>query len=81
MASSLLVLGLFADVGLSWRSSRHVLTVVQQPLGSAEFGSNVLSRLPLSPALIVQLECFDADNNSVDMWVLFFVYDFLTSFR
>lgn len=43
------------------------MTVVQQPKGSAEFGAAVLSRLPLSPPLIVQLQCFDLDGHVVDM--------------
>lgn len=46
---------------------RYTLSVVQQPRRSAEFGSNVLSRLPLAPPLIVRLDVTDADGNDVNM--------------
>lgn len=50
---------------------RYTLSVVQQPLRSAEFGSNVLSRLPLNPPLIVKLDVHDAEGNEVNVLVQF----------
>ncbi|KAL7411367.1 major facilitator superfamily domain-containing protein [Mrakia frigida] len=46
---------------------RYTLSVVQQPLRSAEFGSNVLSRLPLNPPLIVKLEVHDTEGIEVNV--------------
>lgn len=47
--------------------SRYSLSIIQQPTRAAEFGANVLSRLPLAPPLIVKLEVKDAEGNDLDM--------------
>lgn len=47
----------------------YTLSVIQQPLRAAEFGTGVLSRLPVSPPLIVRLEVRDGEGRSVDMYV------------
>jgi hypothetical protein len=47
--------------------SRYSLSIIQQPTRAAEFGTNVLSRLPLAPPLIVKLEVKDPKGNDVDM--------------
>jgi len=40
-------------------SRTYLLQILQQPATGAEHGSYVLSRLPLSPPLILQLNIFD----------------------
>ncbi|CDZ96963.1 Velvet factor [Phaffia rhodozyma] len=43
------------------------LSVVQQPGGASESGSDMLSRLPLNPALIVKLDVHNPEGDSVDL--------------
>nr|GAT42936.1 predicted protein [Mycena chlorophos] len=44
---------------------RYELHVVQNPVRTAEFGSAILSRLPLSPSTVVQLTVRDGEGNSI----------------
>ncbi|KDQ61583.1 hypothetical protein JAAARDRAFT_31041 [Jaapia argillacea MUCL 33604] len=46
-------------------SKSYHLEIVQQPVRAAEFGSRPLSRLPLSPPLVVQLHIKDQAGNPV----------------
>lgn len=46
------------------------ITPIQQPLRSAAFEKAYLSRLPLSPPLIIQLDCWDARGEQIIPWVL-----------
>ncbi|EAL20384.1 hypothetical protein CNBF1940 [Cryptococcus deneoformans B-3501A] len=41
------------------------ITPIQQPLRSAAFEKAYLSRLPLSPPLIIQLDCWDARGEQI----------------
>ncbi|VDC06505.1 unnamed protein product [Peniophora sp. CBMAI 1063] len=45
---------------------RYQLEVVQQPEVTAEFGSNALSRLPLSPPLVARLSICDDRRSNID---------------
>ena len=57
----LIVLALLTD-----RSRTYHLEVIQQPEVSAEFGSAVLSRLPLAPPLVAQLIIRDSRGNVIE---------------
>lgn len=48
------------DSGRAYR-----ITPIQQPERSSSFRGAYLSRIPLSPALIVQLDCWDADGKVI----------------
>jgi hypothetical protein len=41
---------------------RYRITPIQQPERSAAFEGAYLSRLPLAPPLILQLDCWDSDG-------------------
>ncbi|KAF8661301.1 hypothetical protein AX16_001399 [Volvariella volvacea WC 439] len=47
------------------QSRTYHLEVIQQPQKTAEFGSASLSRLPLTPPIIVQLTVRDTSGNSI----------------
>jgi len=48
-------------------SRMYLLQILQQPATGAEHGSYVLSRLPLSPPLILQLMIFDREGAQIAM--------------
>ncbi|KAF8884985.1 velvet factor-domain-containing protein [Infundibulicybe gibba] len=54
-----------ADLLLVSHTRTYHLEVVQHPLRTAEFGTASLSRLPLTPPIIVQLTVRDPSGNSV----------------
>ncbi|EIW67023.1 hypothetical protein M231_07129 [Tremella mesenterica] len=51
------------DFGALDRTYR--ITPIQQPERSAAFHNSYLSRLPLAPCLILQLDCWDSDGDLV----------------
>ncbi|KAK4685284.1 hypothetical protein P7C73_g4871, partial [Tremellales sp. Uapishka_1] len=50
----------FADMERTYR-----ITPIQQPQCSAPFEMAYLSRLPLSPPLVLQFDCWDSDGNLI----------------
>lgn len=57
---------LIVSVLLTDRCRTYHLEVIQQPEVSAEFGSAVLSRLPLAPPLVAQLIIRDSRGNVIE---------------
>lgn len=47
------------------RLRTYRITPIQQPERSAAFLGSYLSRLPLAPPLILQLDCWDADGQLI----------------